>query len=75
MLVAFTVLGKNSGKISAVTQDFRQPGFAPDMHHDKNGSLEILRQFLIKLAESIDSASRRADNDNVVFGHRERSPS
>src|SRR3954464_6364052 len=73
--VFLAVLGNNSRKISAATQDFRQHGFAADMHHNKNRSIEILRQIFGEVTKRLYAARRRSDDDDVAFVHLVKPPS
>ena len=67
--VFFSLLGNHSRKISAVTQDFRQHGFAADVHHDKNRSIEIFRQMFGEFTKRLYAASRRPDDNDIAFNH------
>src|SRR3954471_11113118 len=73
--IFLAVLGNDSRKISAATQDFRQHGFAADMHHNKNRSIEILRQIFGEVTKRLYAARRRSDDDDVAFVHLVKPPS
>ena len=67
--VFLAVLGDHRRKISAATQDFRQHGFAADMHHNKNRSIEIFRQMFGEVTKRLYAARRRSDDDDGAFVH------
>src|SRR4051812_5515285 len=73
--VFLAVLGNDSRKISAATQDFRQHRFAADMHHHENRSIEIFRQMFREVTKRLYAARRRSDDDDVAFNHSVKPPS
>src|SRR5262249_170421 len=72
--VAFFMFGNCSRKISAATQYFGQEACGTDVHHNKNRSIEVLRQMFVERTKSLHSAGRSADNDNIAFGHGQKRP-
>ncbi len=66
-LVWFAVFGSNGYQITATSEDLSKIAFAPNVHDDKNGSLQRFRQIFDKLTERGYTAGRRTDDDNIAL--------
>src|SRR5205085_6869675 len=45
-----------------------------DVHDNEHGSIEIFREISGQFAQSVDSARRCANDDDIAFGHGEGNP-
>src|SRR5215470_10544236 len=73
--VTLLVSGTDGGQVTATIQDFRQHAAIAHMHNNKNRSIDVLGQMLCHFAQSFYAASRRADDNDVAFGHERSRPS
>ena len=67
VLVWFTIFGCNGHQITATSEDLSKIALTPNVHDDKNGSLQRFRQIFDKLTERAYTAGRRTDDDNIAL--------